>query len=90
MWKLRVRLIPHIGPTMHYATLPFSFSRDHSAILEAAQTYCGYIGALALGVLRVNHEMQSYTYIQVHCNGQTIHVLECMIEGLFICNATDI
>ena len=47
------RLIPHIGPTMHYANLPFSFSRDHSAILEAAQTYCRYIGVLALGVLRV-------------------------------------
>ena len=43
MWKLRVRLIPYIGPTMHYATLPFSFSRNHSAVLEAAQTYCRYI-----------------------------------------------
>ena len=29
---------------MHYADLPFSFSRDHSAILEASQTYCRYIG----------------------------------------------
>ena len=33
--EVRVRLIPHIGPTMHYANLPFSFSRtrDDSAIL---------------------------------------------------------
>ena len=49
-----VRLIPHIGPTMHYANLPFSFSRDHSAILEAAQTYCRFIGVLALGVYSVS------------------------------------
>ena len=37
-----------ISLTMHYANLPFSFSRDHSAILEAVQTYCRYIGVLAL------------------------------------------
>ena len=36
-----------------FATLPFPFSRDRSAILEAAQTYCCYIGVLALGVLCV-------------------------------------
>ena len=38
---------------MVVVNMPFSFSRDHSAILEAAQTYCRYIGVLALGVLRV-------------------------------------